>query len=157
MQKQNKSGSEYYTYKGFFSPVLPALFNAEYRFLLVDVGSSGSSSDAHIFNCSKLRKNIEDCTLRLPAPEPLGQGVPDLHYFFLGDNPLVLVLWPVKLNTNYKTNYKGRENIQDLQRQEGSGKCVWNHGKQIQDLTGHNGASDKGCQRHCFNMCCTIY
>ena len=42
-----------------------------YRFLWVDVGSSGSSSDAHIFNCITLRKNIEDGTLGLsPSYHP---------------------------------------------------------------------------------------
>ena len=54
-----------------------------------------------------------------------------------------------------KTTHKGRENskLQDLQRKEGSGECVWNPGKQIQGLSGHNGVKAEGCQRHCFGMC----
>ena len=38
-----------------------------------------------------------------------------------------------------KIPHKGRENskLQDLQRQEGSGECIWNPGKQIQHPTGH--------------------
>ena len=43
-------------------------------------------------------------------------------------------------------NYKMRE--------EGSGECIWNPCKQIQGLTGHDGAKATGCQRHCFDMCC---
>ena len=51
----------------------------------LEVGlTSGSYSDAHIFNRSLFRKKIEDGTLGLPAPEPLGERGPDLHYFLLG-------------------------------------------------------------------------
>ena len=84
MKKQKKSGSECYNYKGFFSLVLLALVDTKYRFLWVDVGPSGSSSNAHIFHHSKLRKKIYDDTLGF-QPEPLADGGPDLHYSLLGD------------------------------------------------------------------------
>ena len=53
MKKPKTSGSEYFNYKGCFSLVLLALVNTEYKFLWVNVGSSGPSSDAQIFNHSK--------------------------------------------------------------------------------------------------------
>ena len=65
-------GSDHYNCKDFFSLVLLALIDTEYRFLWLDVESSGSSPKARIFNCSKLRKKIKDGTLGLPEPEPLG-------------------------------------------------------------------------------------
>ena len=71
MKKPKRSGSGYYNYKGFFPGVLQALVDAEYRFRWVDFGFSGSSSDAHIFNHSKLKKKVENVSLGLPAPEPL--------------------------------------------------------------------------------------
>ena len=83
MKKPKKFGSECYNYKGFFFLVLLALVDAEYRFW-VGVRSSGSSSDAQLFNCNKLRKKIKGGTLGLMPPEPLGEGGPDLHYFLLG-------------------------------------------------------------------------
>ena len=86
IKKSTKSEREYYNCKGFFSLVLLALDDAEYRFLWVDVGSIGS----------KLRLNIEDGTLGLPPSELLGQGGPDLHYFLLGDNAFSLMPWTVK-------------------------------------------------------------
>ena len=76
MKIPKASGSEYFNYKGYFSLVLLALVHAVYKFLWVSVRSSGSSSDARIFSCSKLRKRIENGTLGLPPPEPLGPGVP---------------------------------------------------------------------------------
>ena len=86
MKKPKKSGSEYFNYKGYFSLVLLALVDAEYKFLWVNVGASGSSSDAQIFHSSKLRRKIENGTLGLPPPERLGPGGPNLHYCLLGDD-----------------------------------------------------------------------
>ena len=88
-------GSEYFHYKGYFSLVVLALFDADYKFLWVNVGASGSSSDAQIFNHSKL-KTIENETLGLPPPEPLGPGGPDLHCFLLEDDAFALKPWLVK-------------------------------------------------------------
>ena len=60
MMQSKKPGSEFYNYKDFFSLVLLALVNADYRFLRVDVGSSGSPSDAQIFDHCKLKKKTEN-------------------------------------------------------------------------------------------------
>ena len=89
IKKPKKSGSEYFNYKGYFSLVVLALVNAEYKFLRVNMGASGSLSEAQIFNYSKLKRRIENGTLGLPLPEPLGPEGPDLHYFLLGDDA-----WP---------------------------------------------------------------
>ena len=67
IKKPKKSGSEYFNYKGYFSLVLLVLVDAEYKFLWV-------ISDAQIFNRSKLRSRIENRTMGLPPPEPLGPG-----------------------------------------------------------------------------------
>ncbi|XP_054757229.2 uncharacterized protein LOC129263342 [Lytechinus pictus] len=42
-------------YKGFYSVVLMALVDADYRFIWVDIGGMGSASDAQIYNASELR------------------------------------------------------------------------------------------------------
>ena len=71
MKKPKKSGSDYYNYKGFFFLVLLALVDAEHRFLWIDCVSSGSCSDAQIFNGGDSREKIKDDSLGLLAPEPL--------------------------------------------------------------------------------------
>ena len=95
---------------------------------------SVSSSDAQIFNCSKLRRKIENDTLGLLSPE---------HLDTMGCETL-----------QQKTTHKGREisKLQDLQRQECGGECMWNPSEHIHGTTGHNGEKAKGCQRHCFDM-----
>ena len=94
--KPKKSGNEYFNYKGYISLVLLALVKVKYKFLWLNVGSSGSSSDAQIFNNSQLRRKIENGTLWLPPPEPLGPLGPNRHYFLLGDNAFALIPWLVK-------------------------------------------------------------
>ena len=96
VKKPQKSDSEYFNYKGYFSVVLLALVDADYKFVWVNVGASGSSFDAQIFNSSKLKSRIENGTLGLPPPEPLGPGGSDLHYFLLGDDAFALMPWLVK-------------------------------------------------------------
>ena len=109
-EEAKKSGSDSYNDKGFFSLLLLALVDAEYIFLWIDCGSSGSSSDTQIFNGSDLREKIKDGTL-------------------------------------------GLLQLQDLQRQDGGGECIWNIIEEIQGTTGHHGSKAKGCQRHCLCMC----
>ena len=103
-----------YNYKGFFSLVLLALVDTEDRFLSVDVGSSGSSSHAQIFNQSKLRKKIEDGTLA--------------RFAFLAARRRICLDAMTCETLQQKITHKGREDskLQDLQRQKGSRECVWN-------------------------------
>ena len=64
------TGSVYRNYKGFFSIVLMALVDADYKFLWIDVGSDGSSNDASICNRSELKKGLENPNniFNLPLP-----------------------------------------------------------------------------------------
>ena len=95
IKKPKGSGSEYFNYKGYFSLVLLALVDADYKFLWVNAGASGSLSDTQILNRSKLKRRIETRTLGLPPPEPLGPVGPDLHYFLLEDDAFALMPWLV--------------------------------------------------------------
>uniref|UniRef100_A0A3P9HJ23 DDE Tnp4 domain-containing protein n=1 Tax=Oryzias latipes TaxID=8090 RepID=A0A3P9HJ23_ORYLA len=77
IQTPANSGSLYFNYKGTFSVVLLAVVDADYRFLVVDVGSYGSNSDGGIFANSVLGKALRDGTLNVPPPSEL-PGAPEL-------------------------------------------------------------------------------
>ena len=87
-----ESGSVYHNYRGFFSIILLALVDADYKFIWADVGANGSTSDCSIFNRSALRAGIEAETLNIPDPDPLPQDDKDTPYFIVGDDAFPLRL-----------------------------------------------------------------
>ncbi|XP_072142952.1 putative nuclease HARBI1 [Dermacentor andersoni] len=66
----NKSGSDFYNYKGFYSPIMLAIADANYRFLTVDIGAQGRYSDASFFKRSPLQAVFEEGALGLPSSIP---------------------------------------------------------------------------------------
>ncbi len=63
-------GSLHHNYKGFLSIVILAHVDADYKFLVVDVGANGSASDAQVFNSSELKEAIDSGDINFPAPQP---------------------------------------------------------------------------------------
>ena len=88
--------SVYYNYKGFHSIILFALVDANYKFMRVDLGINGSSSDAQIVNQSQLRAGIINGTLQVPASEPLPSDDRPMPYFLIGDDAFLLCMWLMK-------------------------------------------------------------
>ena len=78
-------GSFYYNYKGFHSIVLLALVDGDYKYLWVDVGAAGSTSDAQIFKHTDLRHKIEDGSIGFPDSESLGIGGPNVNFGWVVD------------------------------------------------------------------------
>lgn len=90
MRPPGKSGSYYYNYKGFHSLVLLALVDSNYKFIYVDVGANGATSDAGIFMNTPLRAALEDNRVGLPPREPLPGGDRPIPYFIVGDDAFAL-------------------------------------------------------------------
>ena len=65
------SSSMFYNYKGFFSIILMALVDADYRFVFVDIGHYGSNGDSGVFRGSWFGQNYMNGTLNLPGPKQL--------------------------------------------------------------------------------------
>ena len=86
-----KSGTLFYNYKGFYSLVLLAVCDANYNFVLFDIGQYGSNNDCGVLNKSEMGKKLESQSLNIPQPSPLeGCDYSPLPYFLLGDEAFPL-------------------------------------------------------------------
>lgn len=82
--KPDNSGSQFYNYKNFFSIVLLAICDADYKFIYCQCGSYGSESDGGVFKDSMLSKWLEEDLLNIPKPKDI-LGFGKIPYFFIGD------------------------------------------------------------------------
>ncbi|KAL4721254.1 hypothetical protein ACJJTC_000221 [Scirpophaga incertulas] len=78
--KPPKSGSLYYNYKKFFSIVLLAICDSNYKFIFIDVGSYGKASDSQIFRNSVFFKKLEDNSLNIPSSKAITENGPPLPF-----------------------------------------------------------------------------
>ena len=67
--------------------------DGDYKFLWVDVGAAGSTSDAQIFKHTDLRHKLEEDSIGFPDSKCLGIGGPKVNFFHLGDDAFPLELW----------------------------------------------------------------
>ena len=90
------SGSVYYNYKSYFSIIMLALVDADYKFMYLNVGTPGADSDAGIFRDCSLFKALDEDQANLPPPEPFPGGDQDVPYFLVGDDAFALRTWMMK-------------------------------------------------------------
>ena len=93
IKKPKKSGSTFYNYKNYFSIILFAMVDAEYRFRYVDVGAEGRASDSTIWRYSAFNKDVEDANnpLGVPDPSPFpGYDDGKLPYHFVADDAFMM-------------------------------------------------------------------
>lgn len=69
MQAPYKSGSEFFNHKKFFSLVLLASCDSDYKFTLLDIGAPGSSSDGGVLMDCAFGKALENKEIKLPNDE----------------------------------------------------------------------------------------
>lgn len=85
------SGSLYYNYKGYFSIVLQAVTDANYKFIAIDVGAYGHESDGGIFRNSDFYKALKDNIMVIPEDDELPESPIILPFFFIGDGAYPLM------------------------------------------------------------------
>ena len=74
----------------FFSVLLLALVDANYRFLYVGVGAPGRAGDTGVFAASSLKQALERNTLNLPPAKTI-EGIPcPVNYHIVGDDAFPL-------------------------------------------------------------------
>lgn len=78
------SGSLYFNYKLFFSIVLLAVVDANYKFTYIDVGSYGKEGDSGIFDKSNIGKLFISGKL-FPPPKKLPNAATVLPHVLVGD------------------------------------------------------------------------
>ena len=105
IKKPAKSGSHFFNYKGFYSIVLLALVDSEYKFLWVNMGAQGSCSDAAVYNHSTLEPRLRNGTLGLPDPESLPRDDKDTGYFIVADDAFALCSYMLKPYPHYNLNH----------------------------------------------------
>jgi hypothetical protein len=90
IQAPGHSGSLYFSYKKYFSIVLLALVDANYKFTAVDVGAHGSCSDGGVFANSSLGATLREGSLQLPPDKPLPGTDEPMPHVILGDEAFPL-------------------------------------------------------------------
>ncbi len=78
------SGSTYFNYKKFFSVVLLAVVDSDYKFRWIDIGGRGAAGDAQVWNASDLKAALDDGSVNIPPPDPLPNDNVDVPYFIVG-------------------------------------------------------------------------
>ncbi|KAB0790347.1 hypothetical protein PPYR_15286 [Photinus pyralis] len=89
VQCPTNSGSLYYNYKKYYSIVLLACCDADYKFTWVDIGAYGSENDAGIFKRSQIKIDMETVSSSLPEGELNGSSA-KVPYYFVGDEAFPL-------------------------------------------------------------------
>ncbi|XP_050311476.1 uncharacterized protein LOC126747037 [Anthonomus grandis grandis] len=84
------SGSMFFNYKDYFSTVLLAIVDANYKFVAVDVGSYGKEGDNGIFQKSAMGKKIISGQFNVPQPASLPGTDILIPHFLIGDDAFAL-------------------------------------------------------------------
>lgn len=97
VKQPENTGSEFFNYKHYFSVLLLAVCDANYRFIYVDVGASGRAGDAGVFNDSSLNSALVNNSLNLPPPRSLpGITESKIQYHLVGDDAFCQTLTMMK-------------------------------------------------------------
>ncbi|KAK3744611.1 hypothetical protein RRG08_062261 [Elysia crispata] len=85
IQFPKHAGSLYFNYKDYHSLVVQAVADANYNFVVLDIGDYGRNSDGSIFRESAFGQDFENNRLDLPPPKPLPNTDQELPFVFLAD------------------------------------------------------------------------
>ncbi|KAK4879485.1 hypothetical protein RN001_007631 [Aquatica leii] len=104
LQCPRSSGLMFYDYKGYFSIVLQALVDANYRFVNIDVGGYAKQSDGGTFKSSPLYKKMVHGSLNIPKNRKLHNSNLKLPYIIIADEAYPLMKNLLKLYSKQDLN-----------------------------------------------------
>lgn len=90
IKKPPHTGSFYFNYKNKFSIVLMALVNANYEFLMVDVGINGRISDGGVIRYTSFGQKLYEQSLQIPEPEKINKSDKVLPYVMVADDAFAM-------------------------------------------------------------------
>lgn len=90
LDKPPNTGSLYYNYKKSFSIVLLAVVDANYKFVLVDVGALGKNSDGGVFSNCAFGKKLQKKKLNIPPAKIISGTNIELHHVIVADEAFPL-------------------------------------------------------------------
>lgn len=96
IQKPQRSGSSFYNYKNFFSIVLMALVDADYKFVAIDVGAFGREGDSSVFKKSNFGRAIAEGKFNIPPPACIPGTTIEMPHVLLGDQAFALSTYLIK-------------------------------------------------------------
>lgn len=103
------SGSTFFNYKGYHSIILMAICDANYNFIMVDVGASGRHSDGGVFKNSVLGQKFHNQTMNVPGARVLEDNEISLPFVLVADEAFQL--------TNFMMRpFPGRNNLTNSQK-----------------------------------------
>ncbi|VEN60179.1 unnamed protein product [Callosobruchus maculatus] len=89
-QKPKNSGSMFFNYKKTCSIILLAVFDASYKFTLIDVGAYGKNSDGGVFSRCSFGKRFFNGDLDFPPDKPLPGTTTPIPHVLVGDEAFPL-------------------------------------------------------------------
>ena len=113
-----ESGSQFYNYKGFFSIVLLAFVDYDYKFLIAEVGCQGRISDGGVFRNSVFNFRLSNNSLNHPNSKPLPASNDPLWLSIAEQKkiPMVFVANDAFSLTKHCMKPYGRKNLSDEER-----------------------------------------
>jgi len=106
VRSPNNSGSLFFNYKDYFSIVLLAMIDANYKFIAIDVGSFGKEGDSGIFLKSTMGKKILDGSFGFLEAKQLPGSTKVLPHVIVGDEAF-------RLHTNIMKPYTKKASRDD--------------------------------------------
>ena len=155
------SGSEFYNYKGFFSVVLLAVVDADYKFIFADVGCQGRISDGGVLRNSLFWKALVNDSLGLPQPRLLPESADKSFDGSYTQNPLPFYLAgddAFPLENNIMKPYSQRNlsdekkdlQVQAFQSTTDQWECFWHFDKQVRGIFNCYMYKARECCQYCF-------
>lgn len=157
------SGSDYFSYKKTFSIVLMAVVDANYKFVMVDVGAPGRHSDGGVFKASEFGRQLGNETLDIPKLSRLPNSTKVAPYVYVGDEAF-------QLRPDFMRPFPGKSmlpchsvQLPAEQSKADCGKCFRHSDSQVEDSAPSCGPAASPCRICCscvlhtpqLSLCCT--